>query len=463
MHSIIYRVSGNIEYDFNNGLTFSGNASYGKQDIAAIQDTDGTASPGGFQAIPMFFEDAGFEARLRYTNSSWLNATIGSNYFLQNIQASSDTGVSVTNQTIINGQLTRTVTRSPTNQNDKVRTLGFFFGADVTPVEWFTLTAEGRYQIDDYTTFGGSNALGNLVSSTMKTEKFTPRVIATFHPTRDTTLYGSYSYAFQPGVENSSFKAQTPENQAAILAAFPDFQARLAAEKLTNYEIGLKQSFPALKAYFTLAAFKMTWDNVKTSNAIIVPTLSNPVFSTTVPGNAEIKGVEFEGSISPVRQLNLRTTIGYIDAKYTNYTNRSYNSYFSGIPTTDTYKADGNHLPRTPTWSGSASAAWEDGLTGDWSYRLRGDVMYQGKQYTDETNFTSLSDYATVNASVEFFNDDMSIRLYANNLFDKKAWMTGRRYTDLATMPLNFATAGQGTYLTPNDRREIGIQVRQSF
>ncbi len=209
--------------------------------------------------------------------------------------------------------------------------------------------------------------------------------------------------------------AQTPENQAAILAAFPDFQLELKPEKLTNYEIGLKKSFPVMNAYFTLAAFKMDWDNVKTNSAIIVPSLANPVFSVAVPGTATIKGFEFEGGLNPVPELSLRTTVGYTDAKYTDYTNRSYNSYFTGIPAGSNFKADGNHLPRSPQWSATGSATWEASLVGAWQYRLRGDVIYQGKQYTDETNLTTLPDFVTVNASVEFLNDDMSVRLYAKN------------------------------------------------
>lgn len=463
LHSIAYRLAGNLEYEMGGGLSFSANASYAKQKIAAIQDNDGTPNPQGFQAIPMFFEDAGFEARFNFTNDSWLTATAGANYFMQNIEASTDTGVSVNNQSIVNGVLTRPVNGSATNQNDKVRTIGLFFGTDITPVDWFTLTAEGRYQIDKYTTFGGSNAGGNLVASPLKTKRFTPRVIATVRPMEDTTIYASYSYAFLPGVINSAFLAQTPENQAAILAVFPDFQIQLNPEKLTNYEIGIKKAFPAARAYIALAAFKMDWANIKTSNAIVVPTLVNPIFSATVPGMAEIKGIEFEGNWSPIRQLSLKTTVGYLDAKYTDYTNRSYNAYFLGIPAIHTFKADGKHIPRTPSWSGTASASWEDAVTGEWSYRLRGDVLYQGKQYTDETNLTSLAAFTTVNASVEFFTEDLSIRLYASNLFDKKAWLTGRRFTDVSPTPLNFATAGQGSYLTPNDRREVGIQLRKSF
>lgn len=463
LHSYTYRIAGNLDYDIGNGFSLSGNAAYEKQRINAIQDTDGTASPQSYQAIPMFFESASFEGRVRYTNSSWLQATAGVNYFLQNIQASTDTGVSVNNQSVVGSTIQRVARSSLTNQNDKIRTLGAFFGADITPVDWFTFTAEGRYQTDDYTTFGGSNTTGNLVASTITTKRFTPRLIASFHPLPDTTIYGSYSYAFQPGEFNSSFLAQTPENQAAILAAFPDFQLELKPEKLTNYEIGLKKSFPVMNAYFTLAAFKMDWDNVKTNSAIIVPSLANPVFSVAVPGTAEIKGFEFEGGLNPVPELSLRTTVGYIDAKYTDYTNRSYNSYFTGIPAGTNFKADGNHLPRSPKWSATGSATWEALLVGEWQYRLRGDVIYQGKQYTDETNLTTLPGVVTVNASIEFLNDDMSVRLYAKNLFDKRAWLTGRRYTDLSNIPLNFATAGQGAFLTPNSGREVGIQLRKSF
>jgi iron complex outermembrane receptor protein len=464
LHSITYRVAANLDYDIGSGFAFSANGSYANQKLNAIQDTDGTVNQAGFQAIPMFFEDAGFEGRLRYTNQSWLNATVGANYFLQNITASTDTGVTINSQAVSGTSIVRQVASSTSNQNDKIRTAGFFFGADITPVSWFTLIGEGRYQIDTYTTFGGSNAAGNLVESPVKTKRFTPRVIASFHPLPRTTLYGSYSYAFLPGVKNSSFLALPANQQAAVLTAFPDFQILLQPQKLTNYEIGLKKEFPEARAYFTLAAFRMDWDNIATSNAIIVTALANPVYSVTVPGMARIKGIEFEGGWSPVQQLSLKTTLGYLDATFTNYTNRAYNGYFTGIPTTSTYKADGNHLPRTPTWSGSASATWDAPLSGAWNYRLRGDVLYSGKQYTDETNITTLAAYATINTSVEFYTkDDVSVKLYASNLLDKRAWLTGRRFTDLSSLPLNTATAGQGAFLTPNDGREVGLQIRKSF
>ena len=463
LRSITYRFSGGFDYDIGGGFSLSGSGSYSRQRLNSIQDTDGTSVDSGFQAIPMSFEDASFEARMRYTNDSWLNATAGANYFLQNIQASTDTGVGITSQSQSGANVIRQVASSVTNQNDKVRTFGVFAGVDITPVDWFTFTAEGRYQIDKYTTFGGSNAANNLVESLLETKKFTPRLIASLTPMEDTTIYASYSYAFLPGTVNSRFLALTPTQQADVLAQLPGLPIVIAPEKLTNYEIGFKKAFPSINGFFSLAAFRMDWSNIKAGSAIIVPTLANPIFSVTLPGTARINGFELEAGISPVRQLSLRTTLGYLDAKYTDYANRASNAFFAGIPTADTFKADGNRTPRTPDWSVSGSVSWEDELTSTWQYRLRTDLTYTGRQFTDESNLTSISPYTIVNASVELFREDLSVRLYAKNLFDKGAWLTGRRFIDLSTLPLNFTTAGQGAFVSPIDRRELGIQIRKSF
>lgn len=463
LRSITYRLFSGFDYDLGGGLSLSGSASYSKQRLNSIQDTDGTAVDSAFQAIPMFFEDASFEAIARYTNDSWLNLTAGVNYFLQNIQASTDTGVGINSQSQSGANVIRSVASSVTNQNDKVRTFGIFAGVDLKPVDWFTLTAEGRYQVDKYTTFGGSNAANNLVESLFETKRFTPRIIASLTPTQDTTVYASYSYAYLPGTINSRFLALTPAQQADVRAQEPDLPIIIPPEKLTNYEIGLKQAFPSFGGYIAVSGFIMDWDNIKAGSAVIVPSLANPVFNVTLPGKARIKGFELEAGANPVRQLSLRTTLGYLNARYTDFANRGSNAFFAGIPTAETFKADGLRTPRTPDWSVSGSVGWEDALTGSWQYRLRTDVTHTGRQFADEANITSIAPYTIVNASVEVFQDDLSVRLYAKNLFDKGAWLTGRRFVDLSTLPINFATAGQGAFVTPIDRRELGIQIRKSF
>jgi iron complex outermembrane receptor protein len=464
------RLAGSLNYEFSDALSFTLQGGYNRQDANAIRDTDGTSSPASFQVVPYRFVDKSVEGRFNY-DGGWFKATAGINYFRQDIRADTDNGISVVNAGAgtVNGVPTwiRSVASSSNNENDTVKTTGFFGGLDITPVPWATLTLEGRYQIDDYIKYGGNNYGGRLVAQPLKSKNFTPRAILSLHPMDDSTIYASYSRGVLPGTANTNFLALSDADKARVRAVYSDFPTILGSEKLTNYEIGYKQHFRDLRLTLSVAAFKMDWDNIKATASITVPGLvPNEIFSVTLPGKARIKGFEFEGNWQPIDQLSLRATAGYINAKYTDYANRAYNSYF-GVPSSGVnnaiWKADGNRLPRTPDWSASGTATWSDALTANWDYRLRGDVLYAGSQFTDESNFTSIAGYVVFNAAVAIENKSYTIELYAKNLFDKNAWMTGRRFTDTSTVPSNFATAGQGSFVTPIDRREIGMSVRYRF
>ena len=456
------RLSGALDYEINDALSFSALTGYNEQKVNNIRDTDGTPRPAGYQAVPFAMEDFSFESRISYDPDTWYRGSFGVNYFQQNIEADTDNGVSVTPERVIEEGVERVVTSSTNNENDKVKTWGFFAGVDVEPTEWMTVTLEGRYQIDDYTKFGGSNAANNLYAETLKSKNFTPRAIVKFTPVQDMTLYGSYSIGVLPGTVNTRFVALSPAEQAQVLAIYPDLPIKIGSEKLTNYEIGYKQYFSDLRLQLSLSLFHMKWENLKGTNALIIPDWEQPIFSVTTPGTAEINGFEFEGNWQATDNLSFRASAGYLDSKYTDYSNTSYNSYF-GIPSGNTYKADGNKLPRNPSWTGAFSTTWVDQLVGEWDYRLRGDVMYVGKQYVDESNLTSLPSYTTVNLTVGVEKENVGVDFYVSNLFNERAWLSGRRFIDVSGMPLNMTTAGQGSFLTPIDKREIGVNVRYKF
>jgi iron complex outermembrane receptor protein len=458
------RISGSLDYEISDQFSLTVAGGYAKQDINAIWDTDGTPNPSGFAAIPLFSNNHSIEGRLRYDNGSWLSASVGANYFRANYRGSQDTGTAIVNLNQVGTGVARAFQSAVTNSNEKLKTVGFFFGVDVKPLDWITLTAEGRYQIDDDTKFAGSNALNTLVRQNVRSKDFTPRFIVSLNPFPRSTLYASYSVGVLPGTANTNFVALSAANQAIVRAQLPDIPIFLASEELKNYEIGFKTALPEIGLNFSLAAFRMDWANLKTSTTVIVPTFANPVFGVQIPGTARITGFEFEGRLAVTDNFSLQASGGYLKTKLRQYTNTSYNAFFTGLPAGTTFSAIGNRLPRTPDWTGSGSAIWTAPLTDDWEYTLRGDVFYTGRQYTDETNITSVSDYVLANASVEFSkSDDMSIRLWVNNLFDKRAWLTGRRFVDVSGIPLNFATAGQGAYVTPSDKREIGVTMRKRF
>lgn len=456
------RLSGALDYEVSDAVSFSALTGYNKQEVNNIRDTDGTPRPAGFQAVPFAFEDFSFESRVSYDPDTWFRGSVGVNYFQQKIEADTDNGVSVTPERVVGNGVERVVTSSSNNENDKVKTWGFFAGVDIEPVEWMTVTLEGRYQIDDYTKFAGSNAGGNLIAETLRSKNFTPRAIVKFTPVHDMTLYGSYSIGVLPGTVNTRFLALSPAEQAQVLAIYPDLPVKIGSEKLTNYEVGYKQYFSDLRLQLSLSLFHMKWENLKGTSALIIPDWTQPIFSVTTPGTAEINGFEFEGNWQATDNLSFRASAGYLDSKYKDYSNTSYNSYF-GIPAGTAYKADGNKLPRNPSWSGAFSTTWVDQLIGEWDYRVRGDVMYVGKQYVDESNITSLPAYTTVNLTLGVENESVAVDFYVTNLFNERAWLSGRRFIDVSAMPLDMTVAGQGAFLTPTDKREIGVNLRYKF
>lgn len=456
------RVSAAVDYEISDAFSVAALFGYNKQDVNNIRDTDGTPRHGGFQAVPFSFEDMSFESRLSYDNDGWIRGSVGMNYFKQTIRADTDNGVSVIPERIIGGQVVRGYTSSVNNENDKVETIGIYGGIDIDPTDWMTISLEGRYQVDDYTKFGGSNAAGNLIEENLRSKNFTPRAIVKVTPVQDATLYASYSMGVLPGTVNSNFLALNAADQAAVLAISPNLQVEIGSEKLTNYEIGYKQYFPELRLQVSIAAFHMKWKNLKGTSALVVPTFASPIFSVVTPGTARINGLEFEGTWDATRNLSFRMSAGYLDAKYTDFASTAYNSHF-GIPSGNAFKADGNYLARNPKMTGSFSTTWSDHLVGDWDYRVRGDIFYIGKQYIDESNMVHLKAYNVVNLSAAVENESVSLEFYTSNLFDKKAWMTGRRFIDVSGVPLDLTTAGQGAFATPVDRREIGFNVRYKF
>lgn len=458
-----YRLAGTFDYDINEQLTLSGAAAWNQQRANAIRDGDGTGRMASYSATPHKFTDYSFEGRLVYDNAKWLRAVAGVNYFNQKVLADTDNGVTIFNSIMTApGVFTRSITSSANNENDAIETKGIFFGVDVKPLDWVTLTAEGRYQIDDYTTFTGTNAAGNLAANNLRSKNFTPRLILSVNPVQNMTLYANYSIGVLPGGYNSRFLSLSAAQQSAVLAAVPTLPIELASEKLKNYEIGYKQFFPDMGLTLSLALFQMKWTEIKTSTAILVPALANPVFTVVLPGSAKIKGLEFEGTWQANDNLSLRSSVGYIDSKYTDFAAVAINSLI-GIPTSNPYKADGNRLPRNPRWTASGNVTWTAPLNDRIDYHVRADVLYTGKQYVDELNVTTLSPYTTANLAVGIDTPAATFELFATNLFNEKAWANGRRFLDYTVVGVNNAAVGQGAYVQPIDKRELGVRMRYKF
>jgi iron complex outermembrane recepter protein len=89
----------------------------------------------------------------------------------------------------------------------------------------------------------------------------------------------------------------------------------VAAENVTNYEIGLKSELFDRRVRLNIAAFYDTFSNIQRTTVIGTPTGGVATYATNA-AEATIKGVEVEGTVLLADALRFNFAVGYTDAKY---------------------------------------------------------------------------------------------------------------------------------------------------
>ena len=241
---------------------------------------------------------------------------------------------------------------------------------------------------------------------------------------------------------------------------------QLPQEIVSNYEIGWKQSWD--QAFVSVTGYFMDWEDMKAGTTVLFTSEIDGrplVGSVFLPGNSEIKGIEFEGGWSPVDRLNLGATLGFINAEYTDFLAGNFNAPFNLPPAGSgvSYKADGMQLPRSPDFKGTVSATWMDQLTSDWDWYLRGDLIHNGKTYMSEPNLAYVDAYNMVNLRLGMVKDDnVSLELFCTNCLNERGWRTAARVPDLVNLFRGFP-GGQGAVVVPLDEAEYGLGITFEF
>ena len=96
---------------------------------------------------------------------------------------------------------------------------------------------------------------------------------------------------------------------------------------------------------------------------------------------------------------------------------------------------------------------------------LRGDWIYTGKAFVDESNLAYIGSYNVVNVRFGIeLNEQWLLEAFITNLFDEEAWAAGARWTDWS-VPTQFPTlvSFQGVVLSPLDKREFGLRANFRF
>ncbi|MGN7997577.1 TonB-dependent receptor [Sphingomonas sp. 22176] len=420
-------------------LTFRSITAYRKDDSATPIDFD--ALPAVQVDVPAFYNNKQFsqEAQL-LVDTGGLSGLLGVYY----LDAKARTVFDVR----LPGGVTA-LTFGDVN-TDTVAVFGDFT-YDLTPM--FSISAGGRYTWDQRQSrvlrqtylgggspyFGGTGVLALTTSDfrgSADFKKFTPRASISFKPSRDHTLYASWSKGFKGGgfdPRGQTSACKTPSGAACTPAQIYDFMS-FDPENVTSYELGYKAALFDRRLTFALAAFHADYTDVQVPGSIGTTINGQQTFIgiTTNAGKARMRGVEFEGNLIAARDLgarggtlNLNWSVGYLDARYLRFIDSR------GIDV-----ANRRRIQNTPDWTASGTIGYSVPVGNDGQVAASFTASYRSasQQFELRTPMLDQPGFTLFDANVNWDIDKrFSIGVHGRNLFDKRYIVSG--YNFLAQNP----------------------------
>lgn len=170
------------------------------------------------------------------------------------------------------------------------------------------------------------------------------------------------------------------------------------APRVDSYEGGLKVSAGVVSAYVT--AFHNDFNGLATT----VITNGAPIASI---GGAGATGVEFEGTVRPVRGLSIAGQATYLDATYSNFFTDGGRTNLSG-----------NTVQRQPRWQWRVTPAYDYDFGGGNKAGAFLTVGYIGRRFSDVQNQQVLPSYYKVDAGITIDVGPVQFSVLGDNLTD---------------------------------------------
>lgn len=247
-----------------------------------------------------------------------------------------------------------------------------------------------------------------------------------FHINEDAMLYARVATGYRPGGPN---------------VIVPNVPPSVDADRMTNYEVGLKADFADRMVSIDAAFFWMDWTDIQVTRAF------GGVSGGANGGKATSKGFEGSLALRPAPGLTISATGSYTDAGLS-----------EDVPEISGVKGD--RLPAVPRFAGA--------LRADYSFELGGGTEGSvGAGIRHASNRLSLVEsdplvarakaYTSVdlNASVTF-SDHWTLRAYARNLLDNKGEMARSTLADGLNRPSFLA-------ISPLQPRTVGVALDMAF
>jgi iron complex outermembrane receptor protein len=274
-------------------------------------------------------------------------------------------------------------TRSTFSDFDFIRqSYGFYLQDQIALSDNLKFLIGGRYDWVSTNFEVDANVGGEVeVLPTRNDSAFSPRIGLVYQPSKEVSLYASYTRSFFPvsGFDNLS----------------PDADITFEPTTGTQYEVGVKTDLLDGRLSATLAAYQLTKTNVLT------PDPTNPTRSIQT-GEQRSRGIELDiiGEILP----------GWKVAAAYAYTNAEV--------TEDKTFPVGNRLPNVPENQVSLWTTYEI-QKGDFKGLGFGlGLFYVGARQGDLNNSFKLDDYFRTDAALYYRKDGFNAAINLRNLFD---------------------------------------------
>jgi iron complex outermembrane receptor protein len=281
---------------------------------------------------------------------------------------------------------------------------------------------------DQHFTQATSGAIEPLASTpgSSSQDVVTYSISPRFHINADNMLYVRVASGYQPGGPN---------------VLLPGVPPTVAADTLTNYEVGVKSLIDDRRLLIDVAAFYIDWHKIQVGT-------TNGVTSYLVNGGtARSEGFEFSSQYKPIEHLQLGLNAAYTSAILT-----------QDVPGVG--GLSGDTLPNTPKWAGSATVDYLFPLQSHWNARVGAGLRYTGDQETSVAHSPlaePLGSYSAVDLNADVADDRWTFRLFVKNLANKQVATNETQ--------INNAGTGETTEVkgVPVQPRTIGVGFDARF
>jgi iron complex outermembrane receptor protein len=281
---------------------------------------------------------------------------------------------------------------------------------------------------------------------------------------KDQLIYARIATGYQPGGPN---------------IAVPGVPPSVKASTVTSYEGGLKSEFFDHRLLFDIAGYHISWSDIQVSEVV------NNIGALVNAGKAETNGVELTTGFEPIKNLRFGISGAYTDATLSNNAPSLGGRAGDRLPNVPVFSASGTvdyyfslpfwHTrfeppPHVTSYGGEAGkdvaakdekiVPGQSGQARTWNGHVGAGLRWVGSQFSEvESSPTTIRTpaYGAMDLNADISNGRWTIRVYAKNVWDERAYPTVFLFNNFLTGAVIDAIG------TPIQPRTVGLEVDCKF